>query len=130
MVKNLIKNGVSLLTLKQTDILSAASVIMLMSFASAALGLLRDRLLAQYFTADLVGIYFASFRLSDFAFQVLILGALSVAFIPVFTEHWQKNKEEAWRLATSLLNLAVLIFVTTLLPLSSSVPLALAALSM
>lgn len=110
MVKNLIKNGVSLLTLKQTDILSAASVIMLMSFASAALGLFRDRLLAQYFTADLVGIYFASFRLSDFAFQVLILGALSVAFIPVFTEYWQNNKEEAWRLATSLLNLAVLIF--------------------
>lgn len=110
MVKNLLKNGVSLLALKQTDILSAATVIMLMSFASAVLGLLRDRLLAQYFTADLVGIYFASFRLPDFAFQVLILGALSVAFIPVFTEYWQKDKEEAWRLATSLLNLAVLIF--------------------
>ncbi|MDP3998434.1 MAG: murein biosynthesis integral membrane protein MurJ [bacterium] len=110
MVKNLIKNGVSLLTLRQTDILSAATVIMLMSFASAVLGLVRDRLLAQYFTADLVGIYFASFRLPDFAFQVLVLGALSVAFIPVFTEYWQKDKDEAWRLAASLLNLAVVAF--------------------
>lgn len=111
MVKNFFKNGVSLLTLRQTDILSAASVIMLMSLASAILGLVRDRLLAHYFTPDLVGIYFASFRLPDLAFQVLILGALSVAFIPVFTEYFQKNKKEAWQLTASLLNLAIIFFV-------------------
>jgi len=111
MVKNLFKNSVSLLTLKQTDILSAAAVIMLMSFASALLGLVRDRLMAHYFTADLVGIYFASFRLPDFAFQVLIFGALSVAFIPVFTDYWQKDRDEAWRLASSLLTLATLLFI-------------------
>lgn len=111
MVKNFLKNGVSLLTLKQTDILSAAAVIMLLSFTSALLGLARDRLLAHYFTADLVGIYFASFRLPDFAFQVLIFGALSVAFIPIFTEYWQKDKAEAWRFAAGLLNLATLLFI-------------------
>lgn len=111
MVKNFLKNGVSLLALRQTDILSAATAIMLMSVASASLGLVRDRLLAHYFKADLVGIYFASFRLPDFAFQVLIFGAVSVAFIPVFTDYWQKDKEEAWRLAASLLNLATIMFI-------------------
>lgn len=111
MVKNFFKNGASFLALRQTDILSAATAIMLMSLASALLGLVRDRLLAHYFKADLVGIYFASFRLPDFAFQVLIFGALSVAFIPVFTDYWQKDKEEAWRLAASLLNLATIMFI-------------------
>lgn len=111
MVKNFFKNGVSLLALRQTDILSAATVIMFMYLASAILGLIRDRLLAHYFTADLVGIYFASFRLPDFTFQVLIFGALSVAFIPVFTEYWQKDKKEAWFLASSLLNLATILFI-------------------
>lgn len=111
MIKNLFKNGVSLLALRQTDILSAAAVIMLMSLASALLGLIRDRLLAHYFTADLLGIYFASFRLPDFAFQVLIFGALSVAFIPVFTQYWQKDKNEAWRLTSTLLNLSIILFI-------------------
>src|SRR3990170_1199471 len=111
MVKRLLKNGTALFIAKQADILSAATIIMLMSLASGLLGLVRDRLLAHYFTSDLVGIYFASFRLPDFAFQVLVFGALSVAFIPVLNKYWQKEENEAWQLASSLLNLAIIFFV-------------------
>lgn len=111
MVRNFFKNGARILAFRQTDILSAASVIMLMSLASAILGLVRNRLLAHYFTPDLVGIYFAAFRLPDFIFQVLILGALSVAFIPIFSEYWQMDKNEAWRLTATLLNLAIILFI-------------------
>lgn len=110
MVKNIWRNGVSLLSLKQTNILSAAAVIMFMSLASRLLGLFRDRLLAHYFTSDLVGVYFASFRLPDLLFQILIFGALSVAFIPVFTEYWEKDKNEAWYFTSSLLTIALILF--------------------
>lgn len=110
MVKNFLQNSARFFTFRQTDILSAAAVIMLLSLFARLLGLLRDRLLAHYFTADLVGIYFASFRLPDLAFQVLIFGALSVAFIPVFTEYLEKDRQGAWILASSLLNLAFILF--------------------
>lgn len=115
MVKNFFKNGISILSVRQTNILSAATVIMFLSLASRLLGLVRDRLLAHYFTSDLVGIYFAAFRIPDLLFQILVFGALSVAFIPVFTEYFKKDKESAWDLASSLLNLTFLIFLVLLI---------------
>lgn len=114
MVKNFFKNGIKIFSVRQTNILTAATVIMFLSLASRLLGLLRDRLLAHYFTSDLVGIYFAAFRIPDLLFQILVFGALSVAFIPVFTEYLKKDRESAWDLASSLLNLTFLIFLVLL----------------
>lgn len=77
---------------------------------SKILGLLRDRLLAHTFSPDTVAIFFAAFRLPDLIFQILIFGALSVAFIPVFTDYMeQKGKEEAFKLAQSVLALSLLL---------------------
>lgn len=100
----------SILTQRQSNILSGATVIMATVILSKILGLIRDRLLVANFAPDSVAVFFAAFRLPDLIFQLLIFGALSVAFIPVFTEYVEeKGKEEAFKLAQSILNLALLV---------------------
>ena len=114
----MVKNLFSLLSSRQTSILSAASVIMATLMLSKVLGLVRDRLLAHVFSPDKIDIFWAAFRLPDFIFQIIILGALSVAFIPVFTEHLEnKGKEDAFEVASAVLNvsLAIFIFITILI---------------
>lgn len=77
---------------------------------SKILGLVRDRLLTHIFPPDHISIFFAAFGIPDIIFQLLVFGALSVAFIPIFTEISEKSgKDEAFRLAGSILNLAFLV---------------------
>jgi putative peptidoglycan lipid II flippase len=113
MVSTLIKNGRNLILRKQGSILSAATVIMVAYGFSSLLGLVRNRLLAQLFFANhksLLDAYFAAFVLPDTIFQLLILGALSAAFIPVFTEALKRDKEEAWHIANSAASGIFLLF--------------------
>lgn len=72
---------------------------------SQVLGLVRQRLLVSIFGAsDTLGVYLASSKLPDFLFQLIIAGALSSAFIPVFTDLLGKKKnDEANRMASALL---------------------------
>ncbi len=80
-------------------------------FASRILGLLRDRMLAARFSPDDLGVYFAAFRLPNLVFELLVMGAISVAFIPVFTRYLTEEKQEqAWRLASSVINIGILAF--------------------
>jgi len=106
------KKGLSLLLKRQSNILSAAFVIMATIIFSQVLGLVRQRLLVSIFGAsDTLGVYLASTRMPDFLFQLIIAGALSSAFIPVFSDYLSKNKErEAQRLASTLLLLSLIIF--------------------
>ncbi len=79
-------------------------------FFSAVLGLLRDRLLAGSFGAGLeLDVYFASFRIPDFIYHILILGGLVVSFLPLFSEYFSRNKEEAWKMTNYILN-TLLVF--------------------
>ncbi|MBI3092795.1 MAG: murein biosynthesis integral membrane protein MurJ, partial [Candidatus Levybacteria bacterium] len=106
------KNGVNLLLKRQTNILSAAFIIMITVIFSQVLGLFRQRLLVSIFGAsDTLGVYLASARLPDFLFQLIIAGALSSAFIPVFSEYVGKGKiQEANRIGSNLLMLGLIIF--------------------
>ncbi len=108
----MVKNLFSLLYSRQTSILSAASIIMATMMLSKILGLVRDRLLAHVFSPDKIDIFWAAFRLPDLLFQIIILGALSVAFIPVFTEHLEdKGKDDAFEMARAVLNMSLAIFI-------------------
>ncbi len=108
----MVKNLFSLLYSRQTSILSAASIIMATMMLSKVLGLIRDRLLAHVFLPEKIDIFWAAFRLPDLLFQIIILGALSVAFIPVFTEHLEnKGKNDAFEMARAVLNVSLLIFI-------------------
>ncbi len=85
---------------------TAALVIAFAGIASRFLGFLRDRVLASQFGAgDVLDAYYAAFRLPDLIYGLLVLGALSAAFVPVFTELLTKEKrEEAWRLTSGVLH--------------------------
>ncbi|MCR4263198.1 MAG: murein biosynthesis integral membrane protein MurJ, partial [Candidatus Roizmanbacteria bacterium] len=103
-----------LITARQTSILSAAFVIASMVAASRILGLIRNRLLTARFTTEQLDPYWAAFRIPDFLFEILVAGAVSVAFIPVFTSYLSNNKKtEAFKIASSVINsasLAVVLF--------------------
>jgi putative peptidoglycan lipid II flippase len=96
-----------------SSISSAALIISVAGVLSRVLGLLRDRILASHFGAgDALDAYYAAFRVPDLLYNLLILGALSAAFIPVFTGLIARNEEkEAWKLADNLLNAALLALV-------------------
>lgn len=90
---------------------SAALIIATAGILSRILGLVRDRILAAKFGAgDTLDIYYAAFRVPDLIYNLLILGALSAAFIPVFTSLLaHEKKDEAWKLANGVLSLALLV---------------------
>lgn len=90
----------------------AAGLLAGATLVSSLLGLFRDRLLnANYFDTYPVGIdaYTVAFTIPDFMFFLLVSGALSVTFIPVFNERLVAgNKKSAWELSTSMINLMAL----------------------
>lgn len=108
----MVKNIFSLLYSRQTSILSGAVVIMATLMLSKILGLIRDRLLAHVFAPDKIDIFWSAFGLPDLIFQIVIFGALSVAFIPVFTETLEnKGKAETLEMARATLNTFLSIFI-------------------
>jgi len=111
MVNSLFSRGKKILFSQQESILSAATVIMLMVVASRILGLLRNRILLGYFSPEEMSLFFAAFRLPDLVFEVLTFGALSSAFIPVFTKLVKRDEREAWDTASRVMNLGLLLFV-------------------
>lgn len=104
-MKDILKNGTSFLLRRQTNILSAAAIIMITYGTSAVVGLIRDRLLASAFFGGRewqLDTYFAAFLIPDTMFQLLVLGALSAAFIPIFSQLLSnKQKEDAWYVASA-----------------------------
>ncbi|EKD86257.1 MAG: integral membrane protein MviN, partial [uncultured bacterium] len=112
MPKKFLEKGLQILLKRQTNILSAAFVIMGTVVIAQLLGLVRQRLLVAIFGAsNILGVYLASSRLPDFLFQLIIAGALSSAFIPVFSEYLGKDKkEDACRMGSSLLVMGLIIF--------------------
>jgi len=100
---------VSRLNRRQT-VGGAAVLISVLYLVSRLLGLVRDRLLVTHFgVGSTLDAYTAAFRVPDLLFNLLISGAFAVAFIPVFTEHWEKEGNgDAWKITSSLLNLLVL----------------------
>ncbi len=95
----------------------AAGLLAFSALASRILGLIRDGLLAGYFGAGLeTDVYFTAFRVPDFVYNFLIVGGLSIAFLPLFSEYYSQDKEKAWKMASNILNvflvaLAVLSFI-------------------
>ena len=87
----------------------AALVIALFGIASRILGFVRDRILAGTFGAgDVLDAYYAAFRIPDFLYGLLVAGALSAAFVPVFTEFREKKgADSAWALSNGVLLVVV-----------------------
>lgn len=98
----------------------AAALLAGSTLLSSLLGLFRDRLLnGLYYHTYPTGIdaYTVAFTIPDFMFFILVSGALSVTFIPVFNQRLAAgNKRSAWELSTSMMNLLALVtFVASIL---------------
>lgn len=98
----------------------AAALLAGSTLLSSILGLFRERLFnARYLEAYPAGAeaYTVAFTIPDFMYYVLVSGALSVTFIPVFNQRLASgNKKSAWQLSSSLLNLmALATFVASIL---------------
>ncbi len=94
---------------KKLPIKVAAIMLASSTLLSSLLGLFRDRQLnGLYYSTYPQGIdaYTLAFSVPDFMFFILVSGALSVTFIPVFNQRLaDNNKKSAWELSTSILNL-------------------------
>ncbi len=88
----------------------AAGILMVSILLSRVLGLVRDRVVAHQFGQSLqTDVYNAAFTIPDLIQYLIAGGALSSAFIPVFTDYMTQNKRrEAWRLFSMVASMTIL----------------------
>lgn len=102
---------------RQLNIKAAATLLAGSTLFASLLGFYRDRLLnGLYYYTYPTGIdaYTVAFAIPDFMFFILVSGALSVTFIPVFNQRLASgNKKSAWELSTSMINLMALVTLAT-----------------
>lgn len=111
-VRSVVARANSKLSVQWAAVLLACSTML-----SSLLGIYRDRLInGMYYDTYKVGVdaYVAAFTIPDFMFFMLVSGALSVSFIPVFNQRLASgNKKSAWELSSSLVNLLALVTLAT-----------------
>jgi len=97
----------------QTKTISSSAVILAISaLTSRFLGLVRDWLLAKNFGAGPeLDVYFAVFRIPDLIYNILIAGGIVIAFLPLFSEYFSKDKEKAWDFTNNILNIFLFLFI-------------------
>lgn len=91
--------------LPKSAIIHITGYLVILSVLSRILGLFRDRLLTSNFDTAILDAYFSAFRIPDFLYNILILGTLSSAFIPLFSKliHRKDKQQEAQSLVDDVL---------------------------
>ncbi len=79
----------------------ATALLAVAAVASNGLGLLRNLIFYRLLTLEDLDVYLASFRIPDLVFNILILGAVSSAIIPILGKVLAKDKAEGTWLATN-----------------------------
>lgn len=96
------------LTAESKSVTGAALLISAASLLSRVIGLARDRVFAHYFgVGPVMDAYYAAFKFPDLVYNLLIVGALTAGFIPIFTKLFYESadKSAAWRLVNNVLNI-------------------------
>ncbi|MGH9821389.1 MAG: murein biosynthesis integral membrane protein MurJ, partial [Pyrinomonadaceae bacterium] len=99
-------------TTKQTSVARSAGIVSIAVMFSRVLGLVREMVFARYFGVGFIyDAYQVAFRIPNVLRDLFAEGALSAAFVKVFTDYQiNKSEEEAWKLASLVLNaLAVVL---------------------
>lgn len=93
------------------SLMAAANILMLTTIVSRVLGYLRDVLIfAKFGQNNLTDAYNAAFSIPDFLYMILVGGALSSAFIPVFSSYLARNQEDdGWRVLSIIFNWIMLL---------------------
>jgi putative peptidoglycan lipid II flippase len=95
----------------------AGAIMVFSLLLSRVLGLVRDSIISgQFGVSAETDAYRLAFQLPDLLFFLVSGGALSSAFIPVFSEYWHTNRQkDAWRVFSgvlSILFIVLAIFIT------------------
>jgi len=96
---------------RKTQLARAAALVIGAYVLSRVLGLGREIIIGREFgTTRELDAYLAAFRIPDLIFQLIAGGALGSAFIPTFTTYLARGREQgAWRLASSIMNLVLVV---------------------
>ncbi|MGH2416918.1 MAG: lipid II flippase MurJ, partial [Candidatus Limnocylindria bacterium] len=91
-------------------LVTASLILTVAALASRLLGWIRLLVIGSQFGASReLDAYFAAFLIPDAIFQLVVAGALFTALVPVFAGYRARRQEaEAWRVASSVVNLLVL----------------------
>ena len=103
---------------KQTSVARSAGIVSIAVMFSRVLGLVREMVFSRFFGAGfLYDAFLIAFRIPNLLRDLFAEGALSAAFVKVFTDYQiKRSEEEAWRLASLVLNvLAVVLSAITIL---------------
>jgi putative peptidoglycan lipid II flippase len=103
---------------KQTSVARSAGIVSIAVMFSRVLGLVREMMFARFFgTGFLYDAFVVAFKIPNLLRDLFAEGALSAAFVKVFTDYQIKKTEiEAWQLASLVFNvLAVVLSVVTVL---------------
>jgi putative peptidoglycan lipid II flippase len=109
-------NNTDWLERQQNSILSAAVIITIATGLSTLSGLFRQRILLSLFLDGTVGAeqafeaFLIAFQIPDTMFQLIILGAISASFIPIFTSLRKNSSEEAFQMTSTMMNVLLLAF--------------------
>ena len=106
-MERLLKKTQDFIFAKQKSIFSSAILLSFMIVLTSLSGFLRYRILAGYFNTEELDIFFASFRIPDIIFEILITGALTSTFIPIYLKY-KENKKELSENISSIINLIFL----------------------
>ncbi len=107
----------------ENSVKGATVILIVTLLLSNILGLFRDHFLAQKISTNFLDTYYAAFRIPDLILNLLILGALSTAFIPIFAEHLaKKQSKEAWHIANSFINIAFVAIIICMIILWALMP--------
>lgn len=101
----------------QRSVARSAGIVSIAVMFSRVLGLVRETVFARFFGAGfLYDAFVVAFKIPNILRDLFAEGALSAAFVKVFTDYQIKRNEiEAWRLAALIFNvLAVVMSVITL----------------
>jgi putative peptidoglycan lipid II flippase len=102
----------------QKSVARSAGIVSIAVMFSRVLGLVREQVFAFYFGAGfLYDAYQVAFRIPNVLRDLFAEGALSAAFVKVFTDYQiNKSEKEAWHLASLVLNaLAVVLSIVTII---------------
>ncbi|GFR36236.1 murein biosynthesis integral membrane protein MurJ [Thermobrachium celere] len=95
---------------KTNNIKKATFLLMLINLMSRIVGFIREMIIAKVFGRNSVtDAFFAAFTIPDVMYDLLVAGALSSGFMPIFNQHIAKNDEEgAWEAANTFITVALL----------------------
>ncbi len=99
---------------QQSSILSAATIITAANIISSLSGVVRQRLLISHFfdtpaSRQSFEAFLVAFQIPDMMFQLIVLGTISAAFIPVLAMY-KNDQQEQNRYINSMMNSVLLIF--------------------